>query len=91
MPKLPKTASRSRYVTSTMSGERVQAFVPAPLPPDTRTLDLGSLQGILAEANQAVGRLDGMTSASLLLRPQRGCVVLSDRGNTVLALRPAAL
>jgi Fic family protein len=63
MSKPPKTASRSRYVTSTMSGERVQAFVPAPLPPDARTVDLASLQGILAEANQAVGRLDGMTSA----------------------------
>ena len=63
MPKPPKSASRSRYVTSTMSGERVQAFVPAPLPPDVRTLDLASLQGILAEANQAVGRLDGVTSA----------------------------
>jgi Fic family protein len=46
-----------------MSDERVQAFVPAALPPDARTLDLASLQGILAEANQAVGRLDGMTSA----------------------------
>ena len=34
-----------------------------PLPPDARTVDLASLQGILAEANQAVGRLDGMTSA----------------------------
>jgi Fic family protein len=63
MHKPPKTAKRSRYVTSTMSGERVQAFVPAPLPPDAKTLDLASLQGILAEANQAVGRLDGMTSA----------------------------
>jgi Fic family protein len=63
MSKLPKSASRSRSVTSTMSGERVQAFVPAPLPPNARTLDLASLQGILAEANQAVGRLDGMTSA----------------------------
>ena len=63
MPKLPKTASRSRYVTSTMSGERVEAFIPAPLPPDAKTLDLASLQGILAEANHAVGRLDGMTSA----------------------------
>lgn len=63
MSKPPKTASRSRYVTSTMSGERVQAFVPASLPPDARALDLASLQGILAEANQAVGRLDGMTSA----------------------------
>jgi Fic family protein len=63
MRKPPKAIRRSRYVTSTMSGERVQAFVPAPLPPDARTLDLASLQGILAEANQAVGRLDGMTSA----------------------------
>jgi len=63
MHKPPKTANRSRYVTSTMSGERVQAFVPAPLPPDAKTLDLASLQGILAAANQAVGRLDGMTSA----------------------------
>ena len=63
MHKPPKTANRSRYVTSTMSGERVQAFVPAPLPPDAKTLDLASLQGILAEANQAIGRLDGMTSA----------------------------
>jgi Fic family protein len=63
MRKPPKAISRSRYVTSTMSGERVQAFVPAPLPPDAQTLDLASLQGILAEANQAAGRLDGMTSA----------------------------
>ncbi len=63
MAKLPKSDSRSRYVTSAMSGERVQAFVPAPLPPDAGTLDVASLQGILAEANQAVGRLDGMTSA----------------------------
>ena len=63
MPKPPKTASRSRYVTSTMSGERVEAFIPAPLPPHAKTLDLASLQGILAEANHAVGRLDGMTSA----------------------------
>ena len=69
MPKPPKSASRSRYVTSTMSGERVQAFVPAPLPPDVRTLDLASLQRILAEANQAVGRLDGMTSAFPDLNP----------------------
>jgi Fic family protein len=63
MPKPSKTVTRSRYVTSTVSGERVRAFVPGPLPPDARTLDLASLQGILAEANQAVGRLDGMTSA----------------------------
>jgi Fic family protein len=57
------SATRSRYVTSTVSGERVRAFVPGPLPPGTRALDLASLQTILAEANQAIGRLDGLTSA----------------------------
>jgi Fic family protein len=63
MSKALKTETRSRYVTSTVSGERVRAFVPAALPPDARTLGLASLQTILSEANQAVGRLDGMTSA----------------------------
>ena len=63
MSKSRKIITRSRYVTSTVSGERVRAFVPPPLPPDARWLDLASLQTILAEANQAVGRLDGMTSA----------------------------
>ena len=57
------SATRSRYAISTVSGERVRAFVPAPLPPGTRALDLASLQTILAEANQAIGRLDGLTSA----------------------------
>jgi Fic family protein len=55
--------SASRYVISTLSGERVRAFIPAALPPSSRALDLESLQAILAEANQAIGRLDGMTSA----------------------------
>src|ERR1700761_1676205 len=63
MPRNPKSFPRSRYVTSTLSGERVRAFVPPPLPPNPRALDLTSLQAILAEANQAIGRLDGMTSA----------------------------
>jgi Fic family protein len=63
MSKSLKIFTRSRYVTSTVSGERVRAFVPAPLPPPGRALGLASLQAILADANQAVGRLDGMTSA----------------------------
>jgi cell filamentation protein, protein adenylyltransferase len=63
MGKSNASATRSRYVTSTVSGERVRAFVPAPLPPGTRALDLASLQTILAGANQAIGRLDGLTSA----------------------------
>jgi Fic family protein len=63
MVKNNASATRSRYVTSTVSGERVRAFVPASLPPGTRALDLASLQTILAEANHAIGRLDGLTSA----------------------------
>jgi Fic family protein len=63
MPKHLKARSRSHYVSSTLSGERVRAFVPPPLPPGSQELDLSSLQALLAEANQAVGRLDGMTSA----------------------------
>jgi Fic family protein len=62
MPHDPDAVPRSYYVTSTLSGERVRAFIPSPLPPNPRTLDLASLQAILAEANQAVGRLDGTTS-----------------------------
>jgi len=58
-----KAAAWSHYVTTTLSGEKVRAFIPPPLPPDPGALDLTSLQAILAEANQAVGRLDGMTSA----------------------------
>jgi len=61
VPKSPETASRSRCVTTTVSGERVQAFVPVGLHPDARMLDFAALQSILAQANQAVGRLDGMT------------------------------
>jgi Fic family protein len=61
MPKHLK--ARSHYVSSTLSGETVRAFVPPPLPPSLQELDLSSLQALLAEANQAVGRLDGITSA----------------------------
>jgi Fic family protein len=63
MHKDPKTATQSRYVTSTLSGEKVRAFVPPPLPPNPQALDLAPLQAILAEANQAIGRLDGTTSS----------------------------
>src|SRR5258707_15514826 len=85
MVKSNASATRSRYVTSTVSGERVRAFVPAPLPPGTRALDLASLQTILAEANQAIGRLDGLTSAfpdlKLFSTPttERGCALRMNR------------
>ncbi len=47
------------YVTTTVAGEPVKAFVPAPLPP--RDLNLAGLYQHLDQANQALGRLDGLT------------------------------
>lgn len=49
-----------RYVVSVTADERVHAFVPPPLPPDP-SLDLRRLQRKLERANQALGRLDGLT------------------------------
>src|SRR5258708_33061146 len=46
------------YVTTTVAGEPVRAFVPSPLPPD---LKLSHLYQHLDRANQAIGRLDGLT------------------------------
>jgi cell filamentation protein, protein adenylyltransferase len=63
VPKNKKNGNQNHYVTSTVSGQKVRAFLPPPLPPSPKDLDLTSLQAILAEANQAIGRLDGMTSA----------------------------
>src|SRR5271154_4249763 len=42
-------------------GETVRAFVPPPLPPDP-PVDLSGLYQHLDRANQAVGRLDGLTT-----------------------------
>jgi Fic family protein len=49
------------YVTTTTAGERVRAYVPPPLPP-VPPPDLSRLLGLIERANQALGRLDGMTS-----------------------------
>lgn len=59
--------SSGRYVTATVAGEVVRAFVPAPLPPRP-PVDLQPLVRKLDHANQAVGRLDGLRS--LLPDPQ---------------------
>lgn len=60
MRDLEKQSSRlGSYVTTTVAGEPVRAFLPPPLPPVD--LNLGSLHRDLDEANQALGRLDGLT------------------------------
>src|SRR5271157_4276827 len=50
-----------RYVVKTYEKETVRAFVPPPLPPDP-PLRLAELQQLLEQANQAIGRLDGLAS-----------------------------
>ncbi len=51
-----------RYVVSTLAGESIRAFVPAPLPP-IPAVRLEGLQVVLEQANRALGRLDGLASA----------------------------
>ncbi len=48
-------------VTNYDGGESVHAFVPPPLPP-VPPVDFNSLQQLLEQANQALGRLDGLAS-----------------------------
>lgn len=50
------------YVVTNYDGdESVRAFVPPPLPP-VPPVDFNSLQQLLEQANQALGRLDGLAS-----------------------------
>src|ERR1700691_1592655 len=49
------------YISTTTAGETVRAFVPAPLPPDP-PVNLSGLYQQLDRANQAPGRLDGLTT-----------------------------
>jgi Fic family protein len=50
-----------KSIVSTFGGESVRAYVPAPLPPHPPVL-LDGLQVVLEQANQALGRLDGLAS-----------------------------
>lgn len=59
-----KTEHNSRlgtFVETSAGGERVRAYVPAPLPP-VPPLDLPQLMSIYERAIAAVGRLDGMAT-----------------------------
>ncbi|MBV9300989.1 MAG: hypothetical protein JOY62_07090 [Acidobacteriaceae bacterium] len=50
-----------RYVVNRYGNESVRAFVSPPLPPSP-AVRLDSLQQLLEQANQALGRLDGLAS-----------------------------
>ncbi len=57
-----KRRQTGRYETSTTDGERVRAFVPAPLPPAPPLQLEGPLQAAIADATLALGRLDGVST-----------------------------
>lgn len=50
-----------RFDTSILGGEAVRTFRPAPLPPRP-ALDLVPLERVMERANQALGRLDGLST-----------------------------
>jgi Fic family protein len=56
-----KNSRLGTYISTTTAGETVRAFMPPPLPPDP-AVDLTGLFPQLDRANQALGRLDGLTT-----------------------------
>lgn len=57
-----KRGTTGRYEVTSIGGERVEAFVPAPLPPDPSLVFEGALQQGLEPALLALGRLDGIST-----------------------------
>ena len=54
-------APTGRYVITTTAGERVEAFVPDPLPPKPKMHLTDTDYDLMERANRALGRLDGLT------------------------------
>ncbi len=52
-----------RYITSTAGGETVQAWLPAPLPPEPPLALGGELLSLSEKANRLLGKLDAVTEA----------------------------
>lgn len=61
MPAKETFYQTGQFITTTVGGEHVRAFVPAPLPPKP-PLDLKPLYGLIEEANRTLGKLEGITS-----------------------------
>ena len=66
------------YVLKTFKGESFRAYVPQPLPPSP-ALVLQPLLPLLDQANQALGRLDGL--ASILPDPLLFIYLLCSQGS----------
>jgi hypothetical protein len=60
MPILQLRSRVGTYISNTVPGETVRAFIPPPLPP-VPELDLTGLHQLIEQASQGLGRLNGMT------------------------------
>lgn len=60
MPAPPRERT-GEYIETAVGGEKVRAFVPAPLPPDP-PLEIGQFLSLYDRARGAIGRLDGVTT-----------------------------
>lgn len=58
---MTKNTRTGRYVTTSVAGEKVKAFLPSALP-FTPPLDLSKITPLLEKANHALGQLDSATS-----------------------------
>ena len=65
-----KTVTSGTWESRKIGGETIRTFIPAPLPPEP-ALDLMPFQRLLADANQALGRLDGPVSYTHLTLPTK--------------------
>jgi Fic family protein len=57
----PLRSRLGSYVTTSVTGETVKAYLPVPLPPNP-PVNLDRLHGRIERADRAVGRLDGLSS-----------------------------
>ena len=59
---IKRTETRlGKHISTTIVGERVEAFVPPVLPP-VRPIDMDELHRLHDDANRAVGQLNGVAS-----------------------------
>ena len=61
MPPQRAETRLGKHVVTTVAGERTEAFIPPPLPPEP-PVRMNMLYRLLERANRAIGRLDGVTS-----------------------------
>ncbi len=61
MTGLRKGKRVGNFILTAVGGEQVRAYLPPPLPPKV-PLRLDALYGLMEDANQALGRLDGIAS-----------------------------